>query len=214
MVVITIGTAFGVRGAHIGSMLAKELGIPFVDRAIPRTVSRELDIPIDDVLAQDNRAATGLWRLISAMAVVPDISGTEVLAQGPAVDERKFIEATERVMREIATESGGVFVGRAGVLVLRDLPGALHVRLTGDRDKRVEAFAAAKKLPLREAAETVDANDKARLAYGRTFYRTNLADPALYDLVIDQTRLTEPATVAVLRAALAGRIEHSRANDE
>jgi cytidylate kinase len=206
MVVITIGSAFGVRGSHIGSTLAQQLGIPFVDRAVPRTVSRELDIPIDDVLAQDNRAATGLWRLISAMAVVPDISGTEVLAQGPAVDERKFIETTERVMRDIATKSGGVFVGRAGVVVLRDFPGALHVRLTGARDKRVEAFAATKRMSRREAGETVDANDKARLAYGKTFYRTNLADSSLYDLVIDQTRLTEAAAVDILRAAVRGRL--------
>lgn len=205
MVVITIGTAFGVRGAHVGSELAKRLGLPFVDRAVPRTVSRELGLPIDDVLAQDNRAATGLWRLISAMAVVPDISGTEVLGQGAAVDERKFIETTERVMRDVAAESGGVFVGRAGAVVLRDFPGALHVRLTGARDKRVAAYAAAKRLSLREAAETVDANDKARLAYGKTFYRTNLADPALYDLVIDATRLTESAVVEVLLAAVKGR---------
>lgn len=208
MVVITIATAFGVRGSHIGSTLARQLDIPFIDRAVPRTVSRELDIPIDDVLAQDNRAATGLWRLISAMAVVPDISGTEVLAQGPAVDERKFIETTERVMRDVAAKSGGVFVGRAGAIVLRDFPGALHVRLTGEHDKRVEAFAAAKKLSIREARETVDANDKARLAYGKTFYRTNLADPALYDVVIDQTRLTEAATVEILHVAVRGRMTH------
>lgn len=205
MVVITIGTAFGVRGAHIGSMLAQELSIPFIDRAVPRTVSRELDIPIDDVLAQDNRAATGLWRLISAMAVVPDISGTEVLAHGTAVDERKFIETTERVMRDVATQSGGVFVGRAGAIVLREFPGALHVRLTGEHDARIQAFATAKKISIREARETVEANDKARLAYGKTFYRTNLADPALYDLVIDQTRFSEQATVAILRAAVNGR---------
>lgn len=208
MVVITIGTAFGVRGAHIGSAVATRLGIPFVDRAVPRTVSRELGLPMDDVLAQDNRAATGLWRLISAMAVVPDISGTEVLAQGAAVDERKFIETTERVMRDVATRTGGVFVGRAGAIVLRDFPGALHVRLTGARDKRVEAFAGAKRISLREAAETVDANDKARLAYGKTFYRTNLADPALYDLVIDQTRIGESATVEVLLAAVRARETH------
>ncbi|WP_134322432.1 AAA family ATPase [Cumulibacter soli] len=206
MTVITVSTAFGVRGSHIGSLLAQRLSIPFVDRAVPRTVSRELGIPMDDVLAQDNRAATGLWRLISAMAVVPDISGTEVLAQGSAVDERKFIETTERVMRSIAAESGGVFVGRAGAVVLRDFPEALHVRLTGARERRIEAFAASKKLSVREAAETVDANDKARLAYGKTFYRTNLADAALYDLVIDQTRLTETATVEILQAALSGRV--------
>lgn len=206
MVVITIGTAFGVRGSHIGSTLATQLGIPFVDRAIPRTVSRELGIPIDDVLAQDNRAATGLWRLISAMAVVPDITGTEALAHGQAVDERKFIETTERVMRQTAQSTGGVFVGRAGAIVLRDFPGALHVRLRGDATKRAEAYAAAKKIDVKEAREIVDANDKARLAYGKTFYRANLADTALYDLVIDQTRISEGAAVEIIRAALQGRL--------
>ncbi|WP_153505765.1 cytidylate kinase-like family protein [Cumulibacter manganitolerans] len=208
MTVITIASSFGLRGSFIGATLARSLDIPFVDRAIPRAISRELGVPIDEVMAQDNKAATGLWRLISAMAVVPDISGTEVAAHGVGGDERAFVERTEKLIREAAQTTGGVFVGRAGALVLRDVPGALHVRLTGPKDARIQAYAALKKLPLKEAREVVETNDKARLAYGKAFYRTNLADNALYDLVIDQTRFTEHGTVDLVTAAVRARAQH------
>ena len=42
-------------------------------------------------------------------------------------------QQTERVLAEIADGAGGVVLGRAGALVLRDRPDALHVRLDGPR---------------------------------------------------------------------------------
>lgn len=208
MTVITIATAFGVRGAHIGATLARALDIPFVDRAVPRTISREMGVPISDVMAQDDKAATGLWRIISAMAVVPDMTGAEVMAHGVSGDPGTFTRQTEQIIRDTASATGGVIVGRAGVVVLRDFPGALHVRITGPRDARVEAYAAAKRIPVKEAREIVETNDKARLAYGKTFYRVNLADSSLYDIVIDQTRFTEESTVELLLDAVRGRAAH------
>lgn len=202
MNVITISTTFGVRGAHIGASLAKTLGIPFVDRAIPRTISRELDLPIEDVMAQDGKATSGLWRILSAMAVIPDVTGTEAAAHHIGSEEAMLTQRTEELMRQTASTTGGVFVGRAGVVVLRDVPGALHVRITGPKEARTAAYAAANKLSLKEAHSVVETNDKARLAYGKTFYRVNLADSTLYHLVIDQTRFTEQATVNLLAGAV------------
>ena len=207
MTVITIASSFGLRGSFIGATLARALELPFVDRAVPRAIARELGIPIDEVMAQDNKAATGLWRLISAMAVVPDISGAEVGAHGLG-DERTFVERTEKLMREVAATTGGVFVGRAGALVLRDFPGALHVRLSGAKEARTAAYAEEKKLSLKEAREIVETNDKARLAYGKAYYRANLTDGGIYDLVIDQTRFSEESTVELLKAAVQGRAAH------
>lgn len=205
MTVITIASAFGLRGSHIGATVARTFGIPFVDRAIPRTIARELGLPIETVMAQDDKAATGIWRIISAMAIIPDITGTEVMTHGLGADQATYKAKTEQIMLETARSTGGVFVGRAGVLVLREVPGALHVRLTGPKDERVAAFAAAKKISQKDAREVVETVDKSRAAYGRTLYRTDLADDSLYDLVVNETRFGEEGTVELITAAARAR---------
>ncbi|WP_158716182.1 AAA family ATPase [Blastococcus sp. Marseille-P5729] len=205
MTVITIASAFGLRGSHIGATVARTFGIPFVDRAIPRAIARDLGLPIETVMAQDGKAATGIWRIISAMAVIPDITGTEVMAHSMGADHATYKEKTEKIMLETARSSGGVFVGRAGVLVLREIPGALHVRLTGPREQRIAAFAAAKKISEKDAREVVETIDKARAAYGRTLYRTDLTDDSLYDLVLSEARFGEEATAELITTAARAR---------
>ena len=82
------------------------------------------------------------------------------------------------------------------------------MRLSGAKEARTAAYAEEKKLSLKEAREIVETNDKARLAYGKAYYRANLTDGGIYDLVIDQTRFSEESTVELLKAAVQGRAAH------
>lgn len=205
MGIVTIATAFGTHGADIGREVARRLHLAFVDRAIPQAVARTLGIPLADVIAQDDKSATGLWRLISSMAMVPDLSGSEALAYNQVSDERLFKAKTEEVLRHVASTTGGVIVGRAGVVVLADVKPALHVRLTGPIDRRVEAYSRSHDLGIDEARQVVETNDKARLAYGRNFYRCDLRDPRLYHLVIDETSFDDEFLVQLIVTAAKTR---------
>lgn len=58
----------------------------------------------------------------------------------------------------------------------------------------------------REARTLLEATDRARGAYVKHFYGSEPADPALYDLVVDSTRLTTTACADIIvTAALAIR---------
>lgn len=205
MKIVTISASYGARGSEIGPAVAEVLGLPFVDRAIPASVARKLGVSFDDAAAKDETVSTGLWRLITSMALVPDLSGAGPLAYGVVPDERAFREQTEQVLHEVAASTGGVILGRAGAVVLGDEPGALHVRLDGPPAARL-AIARAHTDPAEQVDETtVRDNDAARSSYWRHFYRRDWHDCRQYHLVLDSTALPPATAVDLIVAAARAR---------
>jgi cytidylate kinase len=88
-------------------------------------------------------------------------------------------------------------------VVLADHPGALHVRLDAPRAGRLARVRRELGLGEREAQRVLEDNDRARTAYVRHFYRTDPADPRLYHVVLDSTRL--PARTCVELIVVAAR---------
>jgi cytidylate kinase len=194
--VVTISATFGARGSVIGPAVAERLGAPFVDRAIPYTVAAEIGCTLEEALDHDDRAEHGLGRLLASAARLPNITlgGMDTyLPERSFVPEEEFLVHTEKVIKEIAEHGGGVILGRASQLVLAGHPNALHVRLDGPRKRRLAHIRESLDLPEEEAERLLDDNDRARTAYVRHFYRADPGDPALYDLVIDSTRLAASA---------------------
>ncbi|WP_049561107.1 cytidylate kinase-like family protein [Nonomuraea sp. SBT364] len=198
MRVVTLSATYGTAGSHIGPAVAERLGVPFVDRAIPGAVAQELGCTLEEALAHDDRAEHGLGRLLSGAMRLPTVTfgGVDMYVPGvlPHAPE-EFVRHTERVLIETAREQGGVFLGRAGAVVLADHPGALHVRLDAPVQRRVRQTATLGELTEREARKIIEDNDRARTAYVRHFYRADPADPRLYHLVVDSAAI--PVAVCV-----------------
>ena len=152
MTVVTISAAYGAGGSAIGPMVAEELGVPFLDRAIPVAVAERLD-----------------------------------------VSER---EACER------DESVGCWMSRA---VLAEHPTALHVRLTGPLDARIEQAMALGEADRGTAERLAEQADRAREAYVRHFYRADARHAEHYHLVLDSTALPLPACTDLIVAAAQAR---------
>ena len=120
-------------------------------------------------------------------------------------DARAYRQQTERVLAEIADGAGGVVLGRAGALVLRDRPDALHVRLDGPRERRLEAAVGRSGRSREEVRREMEANDRTREAYVRHFYRCDPASAQHYHLVIDSTALPVETVVELVVTAARGR---------
>jgi cytidylate kinase len=190
MHVVTISATYGAGGALVGPAVAERLGVPFVDRAIPAAVADDLGITLDDALSRDEQVGGWLSRLLTATAplsaewmIGPDHPRTVLLS------DAAVLRCTEGVIRKAVGGEGGVILGRAAAIVLRDHPGAFHVRLDGDPDRRVWQAMALQGMSERDAREAMDRNDRARTAYVRHFYGADAASPRHYDLVIDSTRV-------------------------
>lgn len=204
MHVVTVSATYGAGGSVIGPAVAERLGVPFVDRAIPTTVATEIGVPLEEVLAHDDRAAHGLGRLLASAARLPNVTLGGVdpsLPEHALIPEEEFVAQTEAVIREIARGQGGVILGRAAAIVLADHPRALHVRLDGPPKLRIAQAVRLLGVAEDRARRLQEENDRARGAYVKHFYRTDPADPTLYHLVLNTPALPLDRCVDLIVAA-------------
>ena len=186
--VVTISAPYGAGGPIVGRAVADQLGVPFLDRAIPTAVAQTLAVTLDEAQAHDERADTRVGRMLSALAA----SG---LGFGPTpepnVPPQAYREQTERVITSAAESTGCVVLGRAAVIVLRDHSSALHTCLTGPQDRRIAQAIALSSDDDDAAAvrKLVVETDRNRKAYFRHFYSVDPDDVTLYHLTLDSTVL-------------------------
>ncbi|KAB2345990.1 cytidylate kinase-like family protein [Actinomadura rudentiformis] len=224
--VVTISATFGAGGGSVGPAVAERLGLPFVDRAIPVTVAAEIGCSLEEALAHDDRAESGIGRILAGAARLPNVTlgGMDVyLPDRTILPEEEFVVRTEHVMTRAAEGEGGVLLGRAGAVVLKDRVDTLHVRLDAPKERRLararvellgtsgtagisgeppkEVGSVRSGTSQRDLERMLDDNDRARAAYVKHFYGADPADSRLYHLVIDSTRLPEPAVVDLIVAA-------------
>jgi cytidylate kinase len=204
MGIVTVSAAYGAAGAEIARAVAELLGLPFHDRAIPAQVAGRLGVTLEEAEANDETVVRGLWRLVASLGTMPDPVGG-VLPTTTLPDERSYRQQTERVLAEIADGAGGVVLGRAGALVLKERPDALHVRLDGPPERRLEAACNRSGRSPEEVRREMEANDRAREAYVRHFYRCDPAVAAHYHLVVDSTAFPVETVVEMIVTAARAR---------
>jgi Cytidylate kinase-like family len=209
MTVVTLSASYGAGGSQVGPRLADRLGVAFLDRVIPVTVAERLAVPLADALAHDDAVRSVLERLL--MRFAPAAQAFSGAATPPElVDERSFLRATEEVICERAATGSGVILGRAAAVVLRELPGALHVRLDGPVEGRLAQAMQVEGVDRATAARHMRETDRAREAYVQQFYGADARDAALYHLVIDSTALALDACVELIALATAVRSDRVR----
>lgn len=204
MGVVTFSAAYGAGGAEVAPAVAQRLDLPFHDRVIPAQVAGRLGVSVAEAEANDETVVRGLWRLVASLGTMPDPVGG-VLPTSALPDARAYREQTERVLAEIADGAGGVVLGRAGAMVLRDRPDVLHVRLDGPRERRLEAAVEQSGRPRDEVRREMEGNDRTREAYVRHFYRTDPSAAKHYHLVVDSTALAVETVVELVVLAARSR---------
>jgi cytidylate kinase len=211
--IVTLSASFGSGGSIIGPQVAEQMGLPFLDRAIPVAVAEALAVPMTDVIAHDERRSSGLGRLFANLAraaAAPDTvfasapMGTNASTLGDQ-PEQAYREETERVLRQIANTNGGVILGRAAGMVLRDHPQALHVRLDGPLEARIQRAMSYEGLDEVRARKLLVDTDRAREAYVKHFYKCDARDATQYHLVIDSTALELATSVELIMTAARAR---------
>ena len=210
--IVTLSASFGAGGSVIGPAVAEQLDLQFLDRAIPVAVAEALAVPMQDVMAHDERRTSGFGRLFASLAraaALPDSEfGTVPTAARASLGDQPevaFREQTERILQQIARTDGGVILGRAAAIVLRDHPGALHVRLDGPLEGRVQRAVGLEGVDEDQARKLAAETDRAREGYVKHFYKCDARDATQYHLVIDSTALELGACVEIILTAAQAR---------
>jgi cytidylate kinase len=192
--VVTLSASFGAGGSIVGPLVAEHLGLPFLDRAIPVAVAKALAVPMADVVAHDERRTPSIGRMLANLAraaAAPDTAfgSAPTAARASLGDqpEQAFRDQTERVIHQIADTTGGVILGRAAAIVLRDQPAALHVRLDGPVEARVQRAVGFEGIDEADSRKLLTETDRTREAYVKHFYKCDARDACHYHLVVDST---------------------------
>jgi Cytidylate kinase-like family len=204
MTLITLSASYGAGGSQVGPEVARRFGVPFLDRAIPTAVAERLAAPLDDVLARDENVGSSLARMTIWLGHVGQAFGAPT-AMPEDADENLYRRACEEVIREHAAGDGAVILGRAGAVVLREDPRALHVRLDGPVDARIRQGMRVEGVDRETAERHVHDTDRAREMYVQHFYRVDSRDATLYHLAIDSTVIPLDTCVELIVAAARGR---------
>ena len=196
--VVTISASYGAGGSWVAPRVAERLEWRFVDRAIPVQVAERLEVPVEHAHVHDEAAAPRFTRLLARL---PNTSG--VVVPEPTTDA--FCRETERLLIEAADEGEVVVLGRAAAIVLRERPGALHVRLDGPQEARVFQAMRVEEIDEDEARRRQRNSDRARMDYVKHFYRADPRDPSHYHLVLRSTGLPLDTCVELIVAAARSR---------
>jgi cytidylate kinase len=199
--VVTISASFGAGGTVVGPQVADRLGLPFLERILsPALVpgSSRGD-------AADERPERLISRIVDALAGMPLVLGASTPELAEELNEEEQVRGdVEAGIRALAQTTGGVVLGRAGMVVLRGWRQAFHVRLDGPPDRRVRQAMRISGIDETEARRRCHETDRARRTYVKQFYDDDLDDLALYHLVIDSTAIPlDACTETILVAAHA-----------
>jgi cytidylate kinase len=215
MPVITIGRQFGAGGRTVGEMLARELKYDLLESQIIDKVAYRLQLPKEEVEAEDEQPGSLLARLLVALGsasteppLIPaDSAAWSPPNTDPAFDTRKAVlKITQHVIEEAAREGNVVIVGRGGAYLLHDFPGVLHVFLRASEAVRVKTIMARMNIASEEEARRrLKQADENWTAYIKQVYGHDRNHPGHYDLVLDTGSLGYEATVDAIIAALKRR---------
>ena len=214
MPVITIGRQIGAGGRTVGHMLATTLKTDFLDSQLIDEVARRLELPREEVEAEDEQPGSLLSRLLLALGaantepmIPPETASVWTPPNAdPVFDTRRAVlQLTQDVIREAARGNNVVIVGRGGAYILRDHPGALHVFLRAEPVVRVRTIMEREKKTEDQARRRLKQADENWTAYIKQVYGHDRNLASHYDLVLDTGRLGYDATMAAILAALPGR---------
>lgn len=214
MPVITIGRQFGAGGATIGHMLSERLHADFLDSKIIDEVARRLQLPKEEVEAEDEHPGSLLARLLVALGsasteplIPPEATAWTPPNAAPTFDTRKAVlQITQHVIQEAARAGNVVIVGRGGAYILGNFPGALHVFLRAAEPVRIKTIMERFNITSQdEAKKRLRLTEENWTSYIKQVYGHDRLHPAHYDMVLDTGRLGYDATVDAVLVAVKER---------
>lgn len=202
MAVITISREYGAGGNPIAGLLCDRLGYRFFDKNLMAQIGAPEALNL--VLAEAETTGdvhdehSPIWRFFRNLQAGSPLGKRE----GMSREGELPFEAIEELIRQAYGADNVVVVGRGGQMVLRNKPGVLHVRIVAPLEKRIPTVAKFDGLPLDAARDRIQGRDRAAAAYVRQYYNVDIADPCLYDMVLNTERLTWEAGADMIIAAL------------
>ncbi len=231
MAVVTLNGQIGSGGSEVGLQVAHHLHADYVDRLILAEAAKRIGATVQAVAGKESEVTSRrdlLGRFFQNVLERSAMSGAggepyfgpgvdvllsrdyysevedEPITLTHEVDDKKYIEVTTAVIKDLAKEGNVVIVGRASNLILRGDPGVLHVGIVAPLEHRIHTIMKREHLEYANAHRFVEDHEQARKAYFSKFYDVDTDDPNIYHMIIN---------MADLKVGTAGEIVAHAAQD-
>src|SRR3972149_799794 len=182
MPVVTMSGTIASGAREIGWAAAASLGIDYVDQQLLVDAAKRLGVPVDVILGR----------------TYADLARER---EEPEVSDALYMKTMTAIIRELGDRGNIVVLGRGSQMILRDLPGALHVLALAPQELRIERLVTREGVSTEEATRRVQDGDRARAAFHRKFWKVDVNDPSLYDMTLETSRLPFEVGVELVVAA-------------
>jgi cytidylate kinase len=186
---IAISRQAGAGGAAVARALGEQLGWPVYDRELIERIAQEMGLRSQLVESVDERRGNWLEECLRSLTARRGVS------------EGAYVHSLTQVLLSLAAHGNCVIVGRGAAQVLPEAT-TLRVRLIGESDRRVAAFAQRHNLGLADAQRQVKETDQHRRRFVQEHFHKDPDDATLYDVVLNSCRLRLDDCTALIVAAL------------
>jgi len=182
MAVITVSRQMGSLGTEIAQKTAALLQYEFVDKEKIAQALAACGLPEPELDRFDEKKPP-LWDSLQ-------------------MQRRKFLHFLRAVIYDYARKGRVIVAGRGGQVLLRDIPGTLHLRIVAPFEVRLRRFREQQGGEEKQAVRVLRRSDRDSAGFLRSFFDVDWDDPALYDLVVNTDKISVEAAVQVVLEAL------------
>ncbi len=175
MSTITISRQFGSLGTEIAQEVAEKLNYGYVDKEKIGKIVADFGFGLLEVEKFDEKKPP-FWDSLS-------------------LQRSNFLHAVQTAIYDLAQKGQVVIVGRGGQVLLKNLPGILHVRIFAPFDLRVKRLVWSKRADEKYAVRMLRQMDHDSAGYIQSFFRADWNDASLYDLLINTENLSQNTAV-------------------
>jgi len=186
MSTITISRLPGSLGTEIAQGVAEKLNYEYVDKErIGRMLATDFGFGASDLEIFDEKKPP-FWEFLS-------------------VQRTKYLHSIQAAIYDFARKGRVVIVGRGGQVLLKNVPGTLHVRIFASFDLCVKRLMEKEGIDEKHAARIFRQSDRDSAGYIQSFFHADWNDASLYDLLINTDRLSLATAVQLIIDSVQSR---------
>jgi cytidylate kinase len=182
MSVITISRQLGSLGTEIAQAVAKKLNYEYMDKDKISESLADYGLPSPEVEKLDEKKPP-FWDSLS-------------------IQRRKYLHLIQALIYDFASKDNVVIIGRGGQVLLKDLPGVLHVRIIAPFDVRIQRIMKEGGGGEKQAAEILRRSDRNSAGFIRSYFDVDWDDQTFYDLIINTRKLSVDAGTRMIAESI------------
>ena len=210
--IITVEREYGSRGGEFAHVLAQRLGWRLIDKCLVDEIAKKTGLDPDAVANCDEHFDPWYYRLGKSFWHASVYRLPAIMSTAQVFDSERMSSLIREYLKERVAEGHCVVVGRGAFSALHREPGAFHLFVYASQERKLAWFR--EHFPDRadDAEAELQATDKRRAAYIRSFYGQEWNDYRSYQLMLNSCMGLPAMVEATVQAAglrVAAQPEHT-----